>query len=82
MIKTKPTRTDINVIPIPITEMAEKIGNTKTANMVALGVFARYFDSISLEELKAELEDVFANKPKIVELNKAAMQAGYDYSGN
>ena len=50
--------------------------------MVALGAFARYFDSIPLEELKTELESVFVNKPKIVELNKTALQAGYDYSAN
>jgi 2-oxoglutarate ferredoxin oxidoreductase subunit gamma len=82
LVKTQPTRTDIKVAPVPVTEMAERIGNTKTANMVALGAFARYFGFIPLKDLQAELESVFVDKPKVLELNKAAMQAGFDYSAN
>ena len=74
LIKTQPTRTDIKNITIPITEIAEEIGNTKTANMVALGAFACYFNFIPLRDLKAELESIFVNKPKVIELNKVAIR--------
>jgi len=77
MIDTELTRDDINVIKVPINDIASEIGNTKSANIAALGAALKYIDSVSLEDIKEHLGKVF--KGSAVEKNKEALQAGYEY---
>lgn len=80
MIETEPTRKDINVKKVPFNEIAKEVGNPRTANMVALGSVLRHFNLISVESVTKEVEKTFmTKKPEIVEINKKALQAGYDY---
>ena len=37
LIDTKPTRTDITVVPVPCNDIADSLGNGRVANMVMLG---------------------------------------------
>lgn len=77
MIKEESIRKDINVLKIPINDIAKEVGNPRTANMVALGAVIKHFDFITIDELKEQLGHEL--KSKIVEINKVAIQAGYDY---
>jgi 2-oxoglutarate ferredoxin oxidoreductase subunit gamma len=77
MIDTELTRDDINVIKVPINDIASEIGNPKSANIVALGVALKYIDSVSLEDMKESIAKTF--KGSAVEKNKEALQRGYDY---
>jgi 2-oxoglutarate ferredoxin oxidoreductase subunit gamma len=77
MIDTELTRDDINVIKVPINDIASEIGNPKSANIVALGVALKYIDSVSLEDIKEYLGKIF--KGSAVEKNKEALQTGYNY---
>lgn len=67
-----------NVLVIPATEIAEKLGNIKVQNICLLGALAKAL----------KLGDVDWNAiigknvpPKTVALNKAAFKAGWEYAG-
>ena len=44
LVEIQPKRTDIKIIFAPINDIAQELGNTKTANMVALGIALQYLD--------------------------------------
>lgn len=79
MINIEPKRTDIKVVKIPLNDVANEIGNARTANMVALGAVLKYLRLISLEDMKQIMAKEM--KSSIVEINQKALQAGYDYVG-
>lgn len=77
MIKKEVQRQDINVIKVPMNDIAEEINNPKSANIVALGTVLKLIDSVSYDEVSKHLEDAF--KGSAVEANKKALQLGYDF---
>ena len=64
-------------INIPMTEIASKLGNTRCANMIALGVLAKRSKMISLRNTMRALKDVLKNKEELFLVNKKALEKGY-----
>ncbi|MEA4846328.1 MAG: 2-oxoacid:acceptor oxidoreductase family protein [Clostridiaceae bacterium] len=77
MIEKEIDREGINIIKVPMNDIAEKIGNPKSANIVALGAVIRQIDSVSFEEVKSHMGAVF--KGSAAESNGKALKAGYDF---
>ncbi len=77
MIEKEIDREGINIIKVPMNDIAEKIGNPKSANIVALGAVIRQIDSVSFEEVKSHMGAVF--KGSAAESNRKALKAGYDF---
>lgn len=63
------------VISVDALSKAREIGNTKAFNVVVLGVAAKHMD-FSVDEWMSVIEKTV--KPKFVELNKKAFEAGYN----
>jgi 2-oxoglutarate ferredoxin oxidoreductase subunit gamma len=83
LIKDPLLRTDVRIAAVPATEIANKIGNTKSANMVLLGAFigkTRFLKRDSL--LEAVKNCVPDSKKKIIEENKKAIHRGIEYIGD
>lgn len=59
------------------TELAEKLGNGKAANVVALGFMAATTGMFTLDELDAVLEEKFG-RGELLALNRKAVRAGWD----
>lgn len=76
--EARTTRGDIELIEVPASEMAEKMGNPKGVNTVMLGAFIKKSNLVSLDSLLTGLEDSFKKKPKLIDINKKALKAGYD----
>ncbi len=77
LIKTEPSRKDIKVIKVPCNEIADKLGNAKVMNMVALGVFAKATGAVSIDSIAKALPKVYKKlKPEVIELNVKALQEG------
>jgi 2-oxoglutarate ferredoxin oxidoreductase subunit gamma len=72
------TREDVRQVTIPANEIAMDLGSGKAANMVVLGAYVGATDAVSIENLKGFMKKKFASKPQFVDLNMAALQAGYD----
>ena len=72
------TRGDIELIEVPASAMAEEMKNPKGVNTVMLGAFIKKSNLVSLDSLLKGLEDSFKKKPKLIDINKKALKAGYD----
>jgi len=78
LVDESPKRTDINVVKVEASGLAEKIGHIRYANMVALGALAKLTGALKLTETDAILKKFFsADKHKFVPMNIDAIQAGF-----
>jgi 2-oxoglutarate ferredoxin oxidoreductase subunit gamma len=78
---------------VPVTDIADKeIKNLRTANAVAVGTLIRVLElhrfdvqqnpdekGLTLVNVLSACEKIFALKPQLIEVNKKAIQAGYDF---
>ncbi len=78
---TKTGRTDINLYPIPLLRIAEESGNKIMRNVVAMGATLALTD-LDIELFNSVLRDNFGKRKgtEIVDSNKKALKAGYDYA--
>ncbi|MDR0602117.1 MAG: 2-oxoacid:acceptor oxidoreductase family protein [Treponema sp.] len=79
LVREAPERTDIKPVKIEAQAIAERIGNARIANMVALGALARLTGALTIGEIKDILENFFTpDKHKYIPLNVEAIRAGYE----
>ncbi|MDR0389063.1 MAG: 2-oxoacid:acceptor oxidoreductase family protein [Spirochaetaceae bacterium] len=79
LVKDKPGRKDIRIVALEAQGIAEKIGNPKIANMVALGAMAKVSGALALTEVEAILKKFFPeDKHSLIPMNVEAIQAGFD----
>jgi 2-oxoglutarate ferredoxin oxidoreductase subunit gamma len=77
LVASRPTRTDITVVEVPVNDIAEKVGNLKAANMVMLGAYAKQTGALSIDSLKNSVQKVYVRaKEDMVKLNFEAIEAG------
>jgi len=77
LIKGKSTRKDIRVVYVACNEIAEKVGSLKTANLVALGVFAGLTGAVTIDGIEKAMKKVFKHaKPEMIALNRKALEEG------
>jgi len=69
-------REDVDVIKVPIIEIAKGLGNIKTANIVALSAFVSRSKVVDFELLQQAVKDKFAQKEKLIPLNMQALEEG------
>ena len=68
-----------NVAAGDIEQLAKDCGSAKSANVVLLGMAAHYLSILSADQLRGAIRRVFASKgEKIVEMNLAAFEVGYN----
>ncbi len=69
--------TRFRCVPVAATELADKMGNVKIANMIMLGALARETGALSLETVEDILKSFFpASKHKFIPMNVEAIRAG------
>jgi 2-oxoglutarate ferredoxin oxidoreductase subunit gamma len=79
LVKEEPKRKDIRISKIDATDIAEKIGSAKFANMVAMGAIARLTNALRLAEIETILKEFFPpDKHKFLPLNVEAIKAGWN----
>jgi 2-oxoglutarate ferredoxin oxidoreductase subunit gamma len=79
LVKECPRRNDITVVNVEATGLAEKIGQIRFANMVALGALARITGALKLKDTEAILKNFFPpDKHRFISMNTEAIQAGYE----
>jgi 2-oxoglutarate ferredoxin oxidoreductase subunit gamma len=79
LVREETKRTDIKVIPVDAAALAEKAGQLRFANMVALGAFARVTGALKLQDIEGILNKFFpADKHKFVPANVEAIRAGFE----
>lgn len=70
-------RNDLDVVKVPATETADKLGNVRVANIVALGAFVNKSGILKMASVDKALEYIFTGrKAHLIEINKRALAAG------
>lgn len=79
---TRPARRkDLTVVSIPTTEIALELGNTKIANIVALGAFLELTGAVKFESVEAALKKVLPeHRHNLIPLNKQALEKGAEFA--
>jgi 2-oxoglutarate ferredoxin oxidoreductase subunit gamma len=79
LVKEDPARKDLRLVKVEAQGIAEKIGNPRFANMVALGALAKLTGALALTEIEGILRNFFSpDKHKFVPMNVEAIRSGYE----
>jgi 2-oxoisovalerate ferredoxin oxidoreductase beta subunit len=70
-----PARSDVEMVPLPATELAERIGSAKVTNMVMIGGLIGHTRLLPKEIVFDAIDALVKNK-KLVEMNRKAIEAG------
>ena len=76
LVKEDPKRSDIKIVKIEATGLAEKVGHGRFANMVALGAMAKLTGALSLDKTEEILREFFPGKSQLIPMNLQAIEAG------
>ena len=80
LVNVAAARGDIEVVEVPTSELAEKLGSIRAANMVMLGAFIKVSNLVSLQLMLKNLPEILGEgKAKLIKINKEALEAGYNY---
>ncbi|MCX6356022.1 MAG: 2-oxoacid:acceptor oxidoreductase family protein [Candidatus Aureabacteria bacterium] len=73
-------RKDIELIPVPATSIADRLGNTRVANMVALGGFLAKRAVVDIATVTAAIQEILpASRSHLIEVNRQAIAEGKIY---
>ncbi len=79
LVKMQILRGDITLVSVPANDMAEGLGNARSANVILLGAFIKKTGLVSLATVLDALRFTLSSKKKLVEINEKALQAGYEF---
>jgi 2-oxoglutarate ferredoxin oxidoreductase subunit gamma len=82
LVELRPKRRDIKVIEIPVNSIAERLGNTRGANMVMCGAFVQETGLVSLKSVIKSVKAIFQAKgSKVHKMNTLALKEGASFLG-
>ena len=69
-------RDDVDELCVPVTDIANDLGNVRTANIVALAAFVARSKIIDFDLLRECVKEEFSKKEKLIPLNMEALDRG------
>jgi 2-oxoglutarate ferredoxin oxidoreductase subunit gamma len=80
LIERDVKRQDVDASYLPLNDIAKRIGNARTINMVALGAYVKATGLVPLESVKAAMSQAMeqSGKANFVSVNAQALEEGYD----
>ena len=80
LVESEPTRKDIDVMEIPATDMAFRLGDPRIANMIVLGALLAKKSILPLESLIDSMKDIIPEgRRNMLSINEEAIKQGYGY---
>ena len=77
LVEVGPKRGDIEVVAVPATTIAGRLGHARGANMVMIGAFAQKTGLVSLKSVIKSVKEIFAAKgSKVHKMNTLALREG------
>jgi 2-oxoglutarate ferredoxin oxidoreductase subunit gamma len=71
---------DVEVVEVPLKELALELGNSKVENMIMLGAYIAKKPMITIEGAIASFQAKIGEaKPQVISLNRKALEAGYNW---
>ncbi len=81
LVSVRPRRNDLTIIEVPANQIAEKLGSSKTANMVALGAWTYISKAVKVESLILSLKEVLS-KIDLLKINEDSLREGWKFASN
>jgi 2-oxoglutarate ferredoxin oxidoreductase subunit gamma len=78
---TRPAnRNDVCTLRVPLNDIAASLGNSRAANMVALGAIVKASGIVPLELMKGTMARMLSHKDSadLIAVNEQALEAGYN----
>lgn len=76
----KTVREDIDKLSLPANDIAQRLGNSQMANMVALGAFIEKTRIVSIDLAIKSLPEIFSDRPpKFISNNSSAIEKGVEF---
>ena len=82
LIETPPQRTDIDVLKVPIVELAREVGSERGANMVMIGAVCAKSGLLSLQDTIQGMKAALKGKDKFFPSNQQAIERGFSFVEN
>ena len=80
LVEDVPAVDQVEVIQIPMNDVAMELGDARLVNMVAAGAYLEKTGVASLESLEQALRDILPERNhRLIPLNVKAMQQGAEY---
>ncbi len=77
LIEAEPTRTDIEVVAVPCTQLAKTAGDDKLVSVVALGALLARRDLVAITSIRDAITAIVSVKrPQILAADLAALETG------
>jgi 2-oxoglutarate ferredoxin oxidoreductase subunit gamma len=74
-------RDDLNILRIPVNDLALEIGDARLLNMITIGAYAEMSGAVSLDSLKSALNDVLPERNhRFIPMNVKAIDRGAAYA--
>ncbi|MCP4753268.1 MAG: 2-oxoacid:ferredoxin oxidoreductase subunit gamma [Proteobacteria bacterium] len=78
IVDTVPVRGDIDLLPVPASQLAQEMGNARSTNMIVLGSFIKLTNIIKVETVNRSVEMLMGKKKKLVEASIKAISIGFE----
>jgi 2-oxoglutarate ferredoxin oxidoreductase subunit gamma len=83
LIPRWPARSDLQILPIPVNEIAQRQGSTRVANVVMLGACLALTRTVQKASIIAAIEDVLGpGKQHLLAINLNALEAGLAFASH
>ena len=69
----------MTLVNIPLTEAASRLGDTRSANMIAIGALAKRSRMLSIRNISSALGVAFKDNEELLARNKKALEKGYKW---
>lgn len=77
LVKKQLVRPEVKQVPLPVSEMAQEMGNVRVANIIMLGAVAKATGMLNAESIVAALTDLLGKKKAaLLEVNLQALNMG------
>ncbi len=80
LISQPPSRTDVEVVAVPATAIADELGHTRVANLVMLGAYLGHTGMFTKAEVEATMDQTL-KQAAMMELNRQAVERGFGSVG-
>lgn len=83
LINRLPERKDLDILQMPVNELAEKLGNERGANMILLGAYLEKTGIVEVEKALQYFDIIFEGKNEAtIQRNRDAFLTGVEYARN
>lgn len=83
LVEREPLRNDLNILRMPVNQLAEEMGNPRGANMLLLGACLEKTGVVKVDEVLGLFDVIFhGKKENVIDKNRKAFLTGVEYARN